>query len=280
MKNLTKLALVSAMAMSSSAFAMQSLDDATLSQTTGQDGVTIQLDLPTNGINAQAILHDSDGLKVGSVAGNAGAIVMGDGTAAGNFKITGTAITLDIDADGSASTNPLLNIKVTLPTNFAVSTGNVYVSKSAGVGGVLANQKKIFNNTTLSLAGMTMNMQLGNEAQGAMIKLGGKITGGIAMSNFGLIDSSTASGQTCTTECGIYADILVKDTNTSDLTLGDISVDADNRGLVVGVNTIGSGGVDVRLNNLKLGSTTTAALGNAELRGLQLSGTQLAIRGH
>ncbi|ONG42013.1 hypothetical protein BKE30_01755 [Alkanindiges hydrocarboniclasticus] len=279
MKTLTKLALVSAMAMSSSAFAMQSLDDAALSQTTGQDGVTIQLDLPSTGINAQAILHDSDGLKVGAVAGNAGAIVMGNGTTAGNFKIEGTAITLDIDADGGTANDPLLNVKITLPTNFAVETGEVFVAGSSGVGGALTNQKKIFNNTRIELAGLNVNMQLGNEAQGSMIKIGGVVTGGIKLQNFGLIDSASAAGA-CTSECGIFADIVLKDTNTNNLTLGDITVDADDRGLVVGVNSIGSGGMDVQMNNLKLGGNTGASLGNAELRGLQLGGTQLAIRGH
>ena len=41
MKVFTKLALVSAVAISSNAMAMQAMDDAALSSTTGQDGISI-----------------------------------------------------------------------------------------------------------------------------------------------------------------------------------------------------------------------------------------------
>lgn len=41
MKLFTKLALVSAVAVSSNAMAMQAMDDAALSSTTGQDGISI-----------------------------------------------------------------------------------------------------------------------------------------------------------------------------------------------------------------------------------------------
>lgn len=44
MKLFTKLALVSAVAMSSNAMAMQAMDDAALSATTGQDGISIGID--------------------------------------------------------------------------------------------------------------------------------------------------------------------------------------------------------------------------------------------
>lgn len=299
MKTLTKLALISAMAMSGSAFALQTLGDEELSQATGQDGVTIQLDLPAAGINAQAILHDSNGWTARTPANSsAGAIVLGDGTVANNFKITGTAITLDIDADGgtgtAANNSPLLNIKITLPANFAVSTGDIYVAKSAGLGGALTNQKKILSNTTVTLAGATTNIQLGSEEQGAMIKVGGTITGGIVLTNFGLLD---ASATTATADVGIgAASVAIKDNGGANLTLNNganpgVSIDAVGGaagGLKITLDSIGSAtGVDVQLTGLRLGGLTTgttptptAALGNFELRGLSLNGTGITIRGH
>jgi hypothetical protein len=42
MKMFTKLALVSSMAISANAMAMQSMDDAALSAATGQDGINIR----------------------------------------------------------------------------------------------------------------------------------------------------------------------------------------------------------------------------------------------
>ena len=300
MKTLTKLALVSAVAMSGHAFAMQTLGDEELSQATGQDGVTIQLDLPTlgagTGISAQAILHDSDGLA-GRTATSAGAIVMGDGTTANNFQITagaGQSVLIDIDADGgtgtAATTSPVLNVKLTLPSVFAIKTGDIYVAKSAGLGGALTNQKKILSNTTVSLAGTTVNVQLGSEEQGSMIKVGGSITGGLVLTNFGLLDSSAT---TATADVGIGAtSIKVKDNGAgADLTLGNVTVDAvggATGGLKIVLASIGAaGGIDVQMTGLRLGGlstgttpTPTAALGNVELRGLALNGTGITIRGH
>ena len=58
MKLFTKLALVSAVAMSSNAMAMQAMDDAALSATTGQDGISIGIDASKVEI---AKLHVFDG---------------------------------------------------------------------------------------------------------------------------------------------------------------------------------------------------------------------------
>ena len=61
MKLFTKLALVSAVAMSSNAMAMQAMDDAALSATTGQDGISIGIDASKVEI---AKLHVFDGAVV------------------------------------------------------------------------------------------------------------------------------------------------------------------------------------------------------------------------
>ncbi|EMI4982315.1 protein FilA, partial [Acinetobacter baumannii] len=50
MKMFTKLALVSSLAISANAMAMQSMDDAALSAATGQDGINIGIALGSGGI--------------------------------------------------------------------------------------------------------------------------------------------------------------------------------------------------------------------------------------
>jgi hypothetical protein len=61
MKMFTKLALVSSIAISANAMAMQSMDDAALSSTTGQDGINIGIGISKVTIDQLAI-HDNDGL--------------------------------------------------------------------------------------------------------------------------------------------------------------------------------------------------------------------------
>ena len=73
MKMFTKLALVSSMAISANAMAMQAMDDAALSSATGQDGINIGVALGSNasldasvgtkGISIDKLfLHDNGGL--------------------------------------------------------------------------------------------------------------------------------------------------------------------------------------------------------------------------
>ena len=74
MKLFTQLALVSAIAVSGNAMAMQALDDAQLSATTGQDGITLTIKPPVKaftGLTAgrggviaidHIYVHDNDGL--------------------------------------------------------------------------------------------------------------------------------------------------------------------------------------------------------------------------
>ncbi len=142
MKAFQKLALVSAIAMTSSAFALEVADDATLSAATGQDGITI-LVAPgqiseatltgTYGVSAataaaldvsgpaavaddllkgltinQVVVHDDDGLGVlgTDATANSGALVIGDGTAADStvvFADNTTPIRIDIDMVGVAT---------------------------------------------------------------------------------------------------------------------------------------------------------------------------------
>lgn len=142
MKAFQKLALVSAIAMSTSAFALEAADDETLAAATGQDGITIKISPGTlttaqltalgvtipagidlDGITlagtlnggpdtlfkglsiTQTVIHDDDGLNTAGLA-RSGALVIGDGSAADStvvFADNVAPIQVDIDMIGDNS---------------------------------------------------------------------------------------------------------------------------------------------------------------------------------
>lgn len=273
MKILTKLALVSAVAISGHAFALQSLNDTDLSATTGQDGIDIKLSTGAAGIIADSVvIHDKDGVgsNYGVSASNAGAIVLGkyNDTGAGEqFKITGGDITVKVDSDGNG-TSPVLNINVGLPAALAIETGNIYVAKSGGIAAAssaqYSNEVKVLDNITLALNGATLNIQLGNQPQGTLIKLGGTITSGLTINNLNILQGTN----------GIRLDsVNVKSVNSNDWTL-----DANINAVPAGLEISNLGNLDVRLGNVKLGATSAASIGDVALLGLSVP--NVTISGH
>jgi hypothetical protein len=161
MKLFTQLVLVTAVASCGSAYAMQSMDDSALSDTTGQDGITILIAPPriaggvtssvdsltrTSGLRIGAVvLHDKDGFA-GSLGG--GAIILGDasqanaanavGTAMGIFGSAPIKVTIDASngqaATGTGGTKPILNISVALPADLLIRTGDISIDGSNRAG--------------------------------------------------------------------------------------------------------------------------------------------------
>ena len=314
---LKQLTLVGAMLVAGHTMAaqLQAMDDEQLSSATGQDGITITL---TSGIVADSIVvHDKDGIgaNYGVTAANssAGAIVLGAQgvagaatgtvipTSTGNYTLTdedfymvgSTPIVLKIDADANGTT-PVLNINAALPANLTVNTGNIYVAKSGGVGAAAnaqySNAKKILNSMEIALGGATLNIQLGSAPQGAMMKLGGTVTGGLTINNLDLLDAS-ATPATAGDDLGIgigslniktanqnnwaiTANVSARDASSSATPFGQINVPS---GLIIS----GLGSVDVRASDIKLGnltSTATKSIGDVAILGLALP--NVIISGH
>lgn len=272
-------ALLTLLGASHSLFAMQALTDQLLSQSTGQDGIKISV--INSGTSARVLWHDNDGWAGRGVDAARGSLILGDGNAATNFRINGGTTNIVIDADGGTGTNnAMLNIGIQLPDQMEISTGDISIAGSDGAGNII-NNKKIMNDMQIQLHGLNLNMQLGHEAQGHMILATGTIASGIRINNFGLLDGSASTG---TNSYGIgIGQIRIKDTGAAnnDLTIKGIAVDINSTGLVIDVIQ-GGNGVDVQLNDLRLGdlSNSATALGNAELRGLKLVGSSLTISGH
>ncbi len=254
MKMFTKLALVSSMAISANAMAMQSMDDAALSAATGQDGINIGIGISKIEIE-KVLIHDNDGL--GGAAANAGAIVIqGNGLAASATNLNSTngivitapmlnATTVDnsralashnladltIDTDkGTGANGAFLNVAA------AVSGLDIYIGE-IGVSGSNAASTTVrrgndTNNYNAILSGLTIktgltnaNIQLGAAPQGAMIVLNTTMQGGLEIKNLGIVDSSTKTGNangTATNRAAgqIFLDsIKVADANAANLTV-------------------------------------------------------------
>lgn len=291
MKLFTKLALVSAIAVSGSAMAMESMDDSALSSTTGQEGITVKISAPS-GIKIESLyLHDNDGLATGtpSVAGVAGAIAIGK-LATGNtnqqangITITQTStdplLTLDIDADGgtgtTGSTGPVLNVAAKVGAT-KIEIGEISVVKSNAASATTlrrggTNKAVILDGLTLDMGSLTANIQLGNTPQGAMIKLNSTITGGLNISNLSLKDNGVNGGGSI-----VLDSIKVADANSANMTVNaDVSVKTG--GLVI---TDNGGSRDLMVKGIHLGSATAKSIGDLEINGLNMGTSTITITGH
>ena len=299
MKMFTKLALVSSMAISANAMAMQSMDDAALSATTGQDGINIGLGISKVTID-RVLIHDNDGLDYanasfpltapttsGDVAfgasGDAGAIVIGG--SAENPTTPGISIStnasalltshnladlvIDTDAgDGTSNggNSAFLNIAAQV-SGLVIDIGEIGVSASntAGTGPGIrrgndaGNYNKILSGLTITTGTMDANIQLGATPQGAMIKLDTTMTGGLTISNLGITDSA-GGGEI------VIGSIKLADASDTDLTLqADVSVKAT--GLEITTMKTAS---DIYIAGVRLGSSTAGSIGDIEVQGLNV----------
>jgi len=331
-KNFAKLGLVAAILTSGSAFAMQAMDESAMSNTTGQDGITVLVALPSNTLNIDQIaVFDKNGLATANPTttnGNeAGAILLGkvapSGSAAGTapsvgngFSIaTNGTIGLAIDASGGGNSTattgaaPVLNIAVSLPTTFTLNTGDISVAGAQGAAGAQkvdgnTSPSKIMNTMAVGLGGLSVNIQLGNPLQGAMIVASGTITGGITIGNLNVVDNTTANAGTLnvtnfqllsngSTNLALNATVDVA--NTAGLTAAGIKTPTGaavtSGGLVIGLGTLASGNYatgtytagsakyDMYMTGVTLGDAAST-LGDVKITGMDLTGAKVIVQGH
>lgn len=309
MKMFTKLALVSSMAISANAMAMQSMDDAALSAATGQDGINIGIGISRIDIE-KVLIHDNDGLATAALGGTstAGAIVIqGNGT--GLTATNGVVITapmlnattvdntralaslnladLTIDTDAGTGTNgAFLNVAAAV-SGLDIYIGEIGVSASNAAGSTVrrgndaTNYNKILSGLTIKTGIMNANIQLGAAPQGAMIVLNTTMQGGLEIKDLGIVDSSTKTGSADGTAGNraagqIYLDsIRVSDANATNLTVNAaVSVvgkeDTNNGYLRI---ITGSGATtpktDMYIKGVRLGSQTAGSIGDVEVQGMQ-----------
>lgn len=308
MKKLTKLVLVSSMAISANAMAMQAMDDASLSATTGQDGLNIGIGISKVEIE-KLFIHDNDGLATTALGGTstAGAIVIkGNGKTGDANETNGIVIganydnagayllasrnladlTIDTDAGTTGTGGAFLNIGAQV-SGLDIKIGEIGVTGSGALptaastnirrGGDDTNYNAILSGLSLKTGPMSANIQLGAAPQGAMVKLNAQMIGGLEITNLGILDNSTkegtGDGTTGNRAAGqIFVDsIKVADANAKDLTLNQSISVIGTEGANKGYLRIisSSGAVDNYVKGVHLGSQAAASIGDVEVQGLQ-----------
>ncbi|MFZ5699108.1 MAG: DUF6160 family protein [Pseudomonadota bacterium] len=274
-----KLALASAIALVPvSGFSLEALDDSSLGDVTGQDGIEIDISTASP-ITADFYIHDTTGL--GSTAAPTGTHTFDGAIVIDNFSFNGT-VNIDIDAGDNANaapSAPVLQINVSVPTA-TIITGDLRVANSqrddaTSNWGVNTISGVLLNTMTIAMSGLTLNIQLGNEPQGNMILVNSTITGGLSINSFALNDANSGGAAIGA------SNILVRDTaGGADLSL-NVGVDASTAGLVIDVNNIGTlaGGMDLRITDLYLGTTGAGIVGDVTVVGLNLAGSTVTISG-
>ena len=314
MKMFTKLALVSSMAISANAMAMQAMDDAALSSATGQDGINIGIgaglnaDLATfmgtpvavtKGILVEDLyVHDNDGLAA-TAAFNG--VNLGGKATPGAIHIDGLGLQATAGADnfdGTLSTN-LLNLKIDTDAGDAAAGGaflnigaNVAALRvkvgaiSIGASGAAPDltSANIRRGTTGTenqiLTGLTLDM--GKVA--ANVQLGATPQGamvlvksslsGLNITNLGINDAA-GGGQ-------IYLDGLhVRGAGGGAIDV-DLGISVKSTGLEITNNS--TAGNDIYVKAVRLGAaatgSTNASIGDVEVQGLKLGQTKITIAGH
>jgi len=318
MKIITKLALVSSMAISANAMAMQAMDDASLSAATGQDGINIGIGISKIEIG-KVFVHDNDGLATTSLGGTstAGAIVIqGNGIAGDTLENHGIVIganydnagayllpsrnlaDLQIDTDANGG-NAFINIAAQV-SGLDIKIGQIGVVASADVPttgatsirrGGTGTVNPILSGLSLKTGPMYANIQLGAAPQGAMIQLNATMAGGLEIKNLGILDNSTKTATRAAGEIFVES-IKVADANSLDLTLNQkisvIGEEGANKGYIRMIST--SGAHDTYVKGVHLGSRNAASMGDVEVQGMQtyfspaagvyMPGAVITISGH
>lgn len=259
MKGLKKLALASAIiAASSSAFAMQAMDDESLSAATGQDGLTITLD--TNISNIDLFWRDADGLGPTSTVLPSGGTVLITG-----LSVTGTGTTINIDA-GTNTNGSMLNIAVAI-SNLDIGVKDIYVGNAALYSAtVLPTSGAVLSiNNTINISSLNTTVQLGAGANHLMEMSGTlgtiTLTGGLTIN-----DLSVNGG----------GSIDLGDTTISGIVLNGTTVDVKAGGLVI--NTGAQTNVNVEIDSLSLG--TAASIGSVRLANISSGANTITVTGH
>ena len=311
MKKFTKLALVSSIALTTNAMAMQAMDDTALSATTGQDGLSIGIGISKVEIE-KLFIHDNDGLAAKGAAGDlgfggtgtAGAIVIkgnGQGDTATKGVVIGANyddagkylldsrnladLVIDTDA-GTGANGAFINVAAQV-SGLDIQIGEIGVSASnempaAGANSIRRgnddkNYNAILSGLTLKTGKMDANIQLGAAPQGAMIKLDTTMVGGLEIKNLGILDNSTKTDDRAAGEIFIES-IKVTDATKKDLTLKqDISIIGKDDASNGYIEIISHGGAkDNYIKGIHLGSydRTAGAVQKTSIGDMEIQGLQ------
>ena len=251
MKKFTQLALVSSIAISANAMAMQAMDDAALSASTGQDGINIGIGISKVTID-KLFVHDNDGLTANGTAGkDAGS---GGTGKAGAIVIQGTT------DPANAKTIYLTTVTNTKDDTKTIKTSDfgVYVGANYSDGGkyLLA---------TKNLADLKIDSDAGTGTNGAFLNIAADISGleihlgeiGVTASGTNAADSIRRGGDDSNYNA-ILSGLSIKTGKMS----ANVQLGAAPQGAMIKLNTTMIGGLEIANLGI-LDSSTKAATGVA-----------------
>jgi hypothetical protein len=282
MKKNNKLGCISLLILSPVAMAMQPLDDQGLSQTTGQAGIDVGINISKVQINQVSVI-DRDGLGTSVNDANKASLVVAGKTAATladqslNVTFLGASTTptmkVMLDADGGTAGKPFANIGLSFGSNITgikVSPIALYLAGASSSSGPAGYQSiftgtseksdvikilKMDNGFDINFAAIkpTMNLQLGNAPQGRMLAFGGAI------------QSICGAGTGCAiallsddSDIGANFNFQLTGTDkTNGFSLNGFYAGVESSGFVFG-NTGESSKFDVGINQMIMGNSGTS----------------------
>lgn len=285
MKLFTKLALVSAIAVSGQAMAMQSLDDSALSAATGQDGISLGIAL--DHITIQNLyIHDNGGLAVVGTAGTPASGTQGQpgyvpavpATAnyngVGSTGATGTtgAITITgTDYNGTLAAGATQQEQDTHALKLRTKTNGIDIVANPGASN--ANIVKFGNQNVL--AKLDIDSDAGTGANGAFLNIAAKVSGlDIAIGKIGVAKSNAAQAS------GAQRGIVANSNNTiidglnlkTGMTTANIQLGATPQGAMINLSGTMTGGLEIA----NLGIVDNAGGGTIRIGSIVVSDTGVA----
>lgn len=274
MNGFKKLLLTTAiLAASSSAMAMQAMDDESLSGTTGQDGLTVTIN--SSNISDMGVTWiDRDGH--GATFTDAGAVVID------NLGISLSNLVITVDAGSSAVDTGQLAIGIDTASNIVVSlndgvngttVGVTSAGSSGSAVGVVSPILKFSSTAAMTITGgISADLLLGNRGVGEhfmSIDFNNAIN--VSLTGLSIIDTvGTAANAGADVGIGI---------GTIGITGLDVSADIDVVAAGLQINTAGTVIGGVALERVVLGDLTNASIGDIYLSGITANSI-ITIAGH
>lgn len=269
MKMFTKLALVSSMAISANAMAMQSMDDAALSAATGQDGINIGIGISKIEID-KVLIHDNDGLNYANSSWSGAAPTSGQlgyggtasGTKAGAIVIKGdgldtTAAVLYTAADELADSTHVAGTVKTPAVPSITKTNGIVIGANYDNNGANLLASRNLVDLVIDTDGGTGT---GNTA---FLNIAAKVSGlNINIGEIGVSGSNTYDPAAVRrgSDNNNYNQILTGLSLKTGKMDANIQLGATPQGAMIKLNTTMSNGLEIKNLGIVDNSTTLAAV--------------------
>jgi len=284
-----KLALASLISVAASgAFALEAVDEATLAETTGQQGIDIFTSLNVSG--ATLTYTDADGYTYGAgTYNNSGDLLIN------NLGMTGS-VKVAIDAGSTAAgPNAALNVAINGTTALAITLDSITVKKTGGA--TAYNILTMPAGTSINIAtGYNIDLELGKGGSGHL----GRMTGNLGTITIG--DNATSTAKVAVVDATNGGQMGVSRFQVSGVNLGDgtsnnftnmdvcdgttvtAACAAGENGLKIKYGSVSTdavmNGMTLTMNDVRVGAAAAPVIGQISITGLSLAGTSMRIVGH